>query len=395
MKTLQLKAGKDKAVKQHHPWVFSGALETIKQTPDQGEIVRLINSKNEFLAYGYFNKLSKIAVRAIEWVEELEVDDQWWKGKIKASIDRRQNLLTSTDTNSFRLIYSEADGLPGLIVDKYADYLVMQVLTVGTEVRKQLIASYLFELLKPTGIYERSDATARSLEGLKASNGLLIGKEPQEFTEITENGLKFVVNIADGQKSGYFLDQRNTRKRVSDYANGLNVLDCFCYAGGFTLNARKAGAKSVTSVDSSALAIDMVRRNHQANGIDYSENELVKGDSNATLRRFQEENRNFDLIILDPPKLAPSRSAVDRALRAYKDLNLQALKILKSGGLLATFSCSGGVELNMLKQAVAWAALDAGKEVQFIEQFGHPEDHPILASFPESEYLKGVMCRIV
>ncbi|POY36902.1 class I SAM-dependent rRNA methyltransferase [Solitalea longa] len=395
MKTLQIKAGKDKAVKQHHPWVFSGALETIKQNPEQGEIIKLVNAKNEFLAYGYFNNLSKIMVRAIEWNEETQVDDQWWKEKIKASVNRRQHLLNSKDTNSFRLIYSEADGLPGLIVDKYADHLVVQVLTVGIEVRKQLIAEYLFELVKPTGIYERSDATARSLEGLKASNGLLIGIEPAEFTEITENGLKFVVNIADGQKSGYFLDQRNTRKRVADYAKELNVLDCFCYAGGFTLNAKKAGAKSVMSVDSSALAIDMVRRNHKANDITFLEDELIKGDSNNTLRRFQEENRNFDLIILDPPKLAPSRSAVDRALRAYKDLNLQALKLLGKGGLLATFSCSGGVELGMLKQAVAWAALDAGKEVQFIEQFGHPEDHPILASFPESEYLKGVMCRVI
>ncbi|UKJ07570.1 class I SAM-dependent rRNA methyltransferase [Solitalea lacus] len=395
MKTLQLKAKKDKALCQHHPWVFSGALEPIKHQPESGEIVKLISAKGDFLAYGYYNQNSKISVRAIEWNEEIKVNDGWWKEKIESALKRRKHLSAAKNHDSYRLIYSEADGLPGLIVDKYADYLVIQVLTVGIEVRKQLIAETLFDLLKPIGIYERSDATARSLEGIKTSNGLLLGTEPPEFTTIIENDLKFVVNIADGQKSGYFLDQRTTRKRVAAYAQNLNVLDCFCYAGGFTLNAKNAGAKSVISVDSSALAIEMVRRNHQANDIPFSEEELIKGDANTTLRRFQQENRAFDLIILDPPKLAPSRSMVDRALRAYKDLNLQALKLLKKGGLLATFSCSGGVELSMLKQAVAWAALDAGKEVQFIEVFGQPEDHPILASFPESEYLKGLMCRIV
>lgn len=395
MKTLQLKAGKDKAVRQHHPWVFSGALENIKNQPSQGEIVKLVNSKGEFLAYGYFNDQSKIMVRAIEWNEQESVNDNWWKNKLEKAVKRRVDLFNSTDTDSFRIVYSEADGLPGLIVDKYADYLVVQILTVGIEAHKEIIINSLNELLKPKGIYERSDASARSLEGLKASNGLLKGTEPEEFTEIKENGLTFVVNIADGQKSGYFLDQRVTRKIVGNYCKNLQVLDCFCYAGGFTLNAKKAGAKSVISVDSSSLAIDMVKRNHEVNGISFKDEELVRGDVNTTLRRFLQEKKKFDLIILDPPKLAPNRSAVDRALRAYKDLNLQALKILEPGGLLATFSCSGGIELSMLKQAVAWAALDAGKEVQFIEQFIQPADHPVLASFPESEYLKGLLCRVL
>ena len=395
MKTLQLKAGKDKAVRQHHPWVFSGALENIKNQPSQGEIITLVNSKGEFLAYGYFNDQSKIMVRAIEWNEQETVNDNWWRNKLEKAVKRRADLFNNADTNSFRIVYSEADGLPGLIVDKYADYLVVQILTVGIEAHKEIIINSLNDLLKPKGIYERSDASARSLEGLKASNGLLMGREPEEFTKIKENGLTFVVNIADGQKSGYFLDQRVTRKIVGEYCKNLNVLDCFCYAGGFTLNAKKAGAKSVISVDSSPLAIDMVKRNHEANGQGFKDEELVRGDVNTTLRRFQQEKRKFDLIILDPPKLAPNRSAVDRALRAYKDLNLQALKILEPGGLLATFSCSGGIELSMLKQAVAWAALDAGKEVQFIEQFIQPSDHPVLTSFPESEYLKGLLCRVL
>lgn len=296
MKTIQLKAGKEKAVKQHHPWVFSGAIDHIKTNPNAGEIIKLVNSKGDFLAYGYYNDQSKITVRAIEWNEEHIVDDNWWKNKLERAINRRSDLFKSTDTDSFRLVYSEADGLPGLIVDKYADYLVVQILTVGIEARKAIIVDALNAILKPKGIYERSDASARSLEGLKASNGLLAGSEPEEFTQIKENGLTFVVNIPDGQKSGYFLDQRVTRKAIAEYCKNLDVLDCFCYAGGFTLNAKKVGAKSVISVDSSPLAIEMVKRNHQANEIGFKEEDLVRGDVNTTLRRFQQENKNSILL---------------------------------------------------------------------------------------------------
>ncbi|SMO58250.1 class I SAM-dependent rRNA methyltransferase [Solitalea koreensis] len=395
MKSVRISKGKEKAVKNHHPWVFSGAINSAIGQPNQGEVVKIINSADQFLAYGYYNKSSKITVRAIEWNEETKIDDNWWKDRITQAITRRKSLLTLEDTDSVRLIYSEADGIPGLIVDKYADFLVMQVLTAGVELQKKLITDHLYALLKPKGIFERSDAKSRSLEGLKPSNGLLAGEMPPELLEINENGLTFLVNIADGQKSGYFLDQRENRKIAAKYAKGLSVLDCFCYSGGFSLNAHKAGAKSIVSIDSSALAIKTVKQNYKANQITFNENDLIEADVNATLRRFQTEKREFDFIILDPPKLAPTRATVDKAQRAYKDLNLQALKLLQPGGLLATFSCSGGIDIDLFKQIISWAALDAGKELQIIEQFNQPSDHPIRTSFPESEYLKGLLCRVI
>ena len=395
MKSVCISKGKEKAVKNHHPWVFSGAISKTIGQPNQGEIVKIQDSQDQFLAFGYYNQSSKITVRAIEWNEKINIDDNWWKDKLTQAIERRKSLLISKETDSVRLIYSEADGIPGLIVDKYADYLVMQVLTAGVELQKNLITNHLNDLLKPKGIFERSDAKSRSLEGLKPSNGLLSGAIPPELLEIKENGLTFLVNIADGQKSGYFLDQRENRKLAANYAKGLSILDCFCYSGGFSLNAHKAGAKSIMSIDSSALAINTLKQNYKANHIAFDQNNLIEADVNNTLRRFQTEKREFDFIILDPPKLAPTRATVEKAQRAYKDLNLQALKLLQPGGLLATFSCSGGIDIDLFKQIISWAALDAGKELQIIEQFTQPSDHPIRASFPESEYLKGLLCRVI
>lgn len=394
MYSLRLKKGKEKAVKQLHPWVFSGAIDQLKGQPGNGDIVMVTDSNDNFLAYGFFNGQSRVAVRLLEWNLETEINENWWRKKIRKAVKYRERLY-SDDTNTYRLIFSEADFLPGLIVDRYADFLSVQILTTGMEQIKHILLDELQQLLDPKGIFDRSDASARAHEGMEASSGgVLSGVQPPEFVSVKENGICYDVNIAEGQKSGFYCDQRDNRKLVAEYAKGKKVLDCFSYSGGFSLNSFSMGAKEVISVDSSAPALETLKRNIEINGFNHIPHRLVQSDVNKQLRIFREQNEKFDLIILDPPKYAPSRSALTKASRAYKDLNRMAMLLLEEGGLLATFSCSGAVDISLFKQIIAWAALDAGKEVQFIHQFAQPEDHPIRSSFPEGEYLKGLLCRV-
>jgi 23S rRNA (cytosine1962-C5)-methyltransferase len=395
MHSVKLKKGKEKAVRQLHPWVFSGAIDQIKGNPENGDIVMVTDSNNNFLAYGFFNSKSRVAVRLLEWNLETEINENWWRRKIRIAVKHRDELNTE-ETNTYRLIFSEADFLPGLIVDRYADFLSVQILTSGIENIKHIILDELQQLLSPKGIFDKSDASARAHEGMEASSGgILHGTEPPEFVRVKENGIFYQVNIAEGQKSGFYCDQRDNRKWVANHVKGKKVLDCFSYSGGFSLNAMAEGAKEVISVDSSALALDTLKRNMEINDFNSIPHRLIQSDVNKQLRAFREVNEKFDVIILDPPKYAPSRSALTKASRAYKDLNRMAMLLLEEGGLLATYSCSGAVDISMFKQIIAWAALDAGKEVQFIQQFSQPADHPVRSSFPEGEYLKGLLCRVM
>jgi 23S rRNA (cytosine1962-C5)-methyltransferase len=394
MYTVKLKRGKEKAVRQMHPWIFSGAVEKINGKPENGDIIMVCDSAENFLAYGFFNDRSRVAVRLLEWNRETEINEDFWRKKIAKAIKSRDHLSTS-DTNTYRLIFSEADFIPGLIVDRYADFLSVQILTSGIERIKTIVIDELQKLLKPRGIFDRSDASARAHEGMEASSGgVLAGTEPPEFVSVKENGIFYHVNIVDGQKSGFYCDQRDNRRLVAKHAEGKRVLDCFSYSGGFSLNAFRSGASEVLSVDSSALAIETLKRNIELNNFNHIPHRLIQTDVNKQLRLLRDADEKFDLIILDPPKYAPSRSALTKASRAYKDLNRLAMLLLKEGGLLATFSCSGAVDISSFKQILAWAALDAGKEVQFIEQFAQPADHPVRSSFPEGEYLKGLLCRV-
>lgn len=395
MAEARLKKGKEKAVKQLHPWVFSGAIESVKGKPINGQIISVTDANGVFLARGFYNNQSRVAVRLLEWNEAVEINEEWWRARVATAVQSRRNILKAGETDVCRLIFSEADYLPGLIVDKYAEYLSVQLHSAGIEQVKSIILDELQKQLNPTGIFDRSDASARSHEGLEPSHGILAGNEPPEFVEVTENGIKYLINIAEGQKSGFFCDQRDNRKIVAQYSAGKRVLDCFSYSGGFSLNALSLGAAEVVSVDSSALAIETLNRNIELNGYGNLSHKSVQSDVNKQLRSIRESDEMFDVVILDPPKYAPTRSSLDKASRAYKDLNRIGMSLLNSGGLLATFSCSGAVDINHLKQILAWAALDAGKEIQFIYQFCQPEDHPIRASFPEGEYLKGLLCRVV
>jgi len=395
MQRIILKKGKEKAVRQLHPWVFSGAIEKISGKPQNGEVVEVADFQENFLAYGFYNAQSRVAVRLLSWDENQAIDAGWWRKRIQQAVAARRQLLETQQTNTCRLIFSEADFLPGLIVDKYADFLSVQVLSSGMEQFKSVWLDELQKLLQPKGIFDRSDANARSHEGMEASSGVLLGEAPPDFIQVMENGIQYEVNIAEGQKSGFYCDQRDNRKKVAAHVKGKKVLDCFCYSGGFTLNALAAGAAEVISVDSSALAIETLQRNLKVNGFKKIKHQAIQSDVNKQLRVFKEEGQKFDLIVLDPPKYAPSRSALDKAARAYKDLNRLAMGLLNEGGLLATYSCSGAVDIDTFKQILAWAALDAGKEVQFIDQYCQPEDHPVRASFPEGEYLKGLLCRVI
>ncbi len=394
MNKVILHKGKEKAAWQLHPWIFSGAIKTVDGKPTNGTVVKVFNVDKEFVAYGVYNAHSRVAVRLLEWNQEFPIDERWWRHRIQRAVALRTHLLTDQN-DTVRLVFAEADFLPGLIVDKYGDFLSVQIHSSGIEAVKTIIVDELVQLLQPKGIYERSDLNARQHEGLPDANGLLYGEKPSDFVDVIENGIRYQINIIEGQKSGFYCDQRDNRSLTAQYVKGKRVLDCFCYTGGFTLNALKSGASAVVSVDSSALAIETLQKNLVFNKLDAAVHSTVQADVNKYLRQLGEEGEKFDVIILDPPKYAPSRSALDKAARAYKDLNRRALLLLESGGLLATFSCSGAMDIDTFKQVLAWAALDAGKEIQFIRQFAQPEDHPVRASFPEGEYLKGLLVRVV
>lgn len=393
MNNVILKKGREKSVRNRHPWIFSGAIAKIEGDPGPGEIVKVSNRGNEFLAYGYYNHASQISIRILEWDEKAVIDKLWWRQKIEASIRRRQAYI-GDDTDAYRLVFSEADGLPGLIVDKYADYLVIQAATAGIEKMKALIAEILAELINPGGIYERSDIELRAAEALADSIGVLYGQEPVSTLVIKENGLKFVVDIKSGQKTGFYLDQRENRLKTAKYTPGLTILDCFCHTGAFSIYALQAGAKSVTLVDSSADSLEIARQNIELNGFSGNLVKIIAGDVFEKLRQFRQEGQKFDMVILDPPKFAKSQVHLKKALAAYKDINLLGLELLNPGGYLVTFSCSGAVDYATLWIVLFWAAVDSGRQLQILEDLAQGPDHPRLATFPEGAYLHGVIARV-
>jgi 23S rRNA (cytosine1962-C5)-methyltransferase len=392
--SIHLKPGREKPVRHRHPWVFSGAIARVDGVAAPGDIVRVLAANSEFLAYGYWNPHSQISLRLLTWEENERIDSEWWARMIQASISRRSMLLSSSDTDSCRLIYSEADGLPGLIVDRYSGYLVCQFLTAGIERVREIVLDLLEQTMQPPGIFDLSDNDARLLEGLSESSGLVRGREAEGPVSIRENRFLYLVDLGAGQKTGFYLDQRDNRRRAASYAAGLHVLDCFCYTGGFTIPVLAATPQSVTCIDSSAPALAVLQANLGAQKPPCPV-EILNANVFEALRKFRDQGRQFDMVILDPPKLAASQSQVSRAMRAYKDLNLLAMKLLTPNGILATFSCSGAVSRLAFQEAVAWAATDAGRAVQILEYLSQGADHPILLSFPESEYLKGMISRVL
>ncbi len=392
-----LKASRDKPVRQHHPWIFSGAIQHLPQGVADGDVVEVYSAKEEWLARGYLNRKSQIQVRLLSWQQEEKIDAAFWQQRLETAIAARQPFLASPETTAYRLINGESDYLPGLVVDRYADYLVMQVGTLGIEQRKIELAQSLLALTDCKGIIERSELALRRQEGLPAAAGLLAGLAPDGPIAITELGLHYHVDLAHGQKSGFYMDQRDNRRRVAAYGRGGRILDAFSYTGAFAIHALAAGAHHVVSIDASVDALTLGEENLRLNGFDPDQqSEQIAGDVFNILRDWRNEAvAPFDMIILDPPKFAHSHGNLDRALRGYKDINLLAMGLLKPGGILATFSCSGLVSADLFQKVVFGAAVDANRPVQILEWLRQGSDHPVAITFPEGDYLKGLICRVL
>ena len=391
MPAIILKAGREKSLLRRHPWIFSGAVHHVDENIASGETVDVLSFNKQFLARAAYSPNSQIRARV--WTFEDEpVDKEFFRKRIRSAIISRSILQASDPSNASRLIYAESDHIPGLIVDRYDDVLVLQSLTTGSEFWKETIADILVEETGLSTIYERSDADVRELEGLTPNVGILRGSILRDPLTITENGLKFNVNFASGHKTGFYLDQGKNRLRVRELAKDRDVLDCFCYTGGFSVNALAGGAKSVLSVDSSGDALALCQENVALNALPAERHTTLEGDVFHLLRKFRDEGRSFDMIVLDPPKFAPTAAHADKATRAYKDINLFAFKLLRPGGILFTFSCSGGVDAALFQKIVAGAALDAGVDAQIVEYLSQGPDHPVALNFPEGAYLKGLVC---
>jgi 23S rRNA (cytosine1962-C5)-methyltransferase len=384
---------REKPVLQKHPWIFSGAIESVNGSPEPGQTVEILGSDGDWLARGAYSPRSQIRVRIWTWNAAEAVDAALVARRLGKAIGARAPLAADPQVTAYREVFSESDGIPGLIVDRYADFRVVQFLTAGAERWREAILEALTAERDWRGIYERSDGDSRSLEGLAAHAGLVRGEAPDGPVEILEYGLKFKVDLAAGQKTGFYLDQRQNRARLKSLIRGGKMLDCFCYTGGFTLAGLSAGVDEVTAIESSPSALASAGENIALNGFSASRCEWITGDAFVELRHLRDRREEFDTIVLDPPRFAPTSAQVPKAARGYKDINLLAFKLLRPGGLLFTFSCSGGVGPELFQKIVADAALDAGAEANVIEWLGQPADHPVALSFPESRYLKGLVIR--
>jgi 23S rRNA (cytosine1962-C5)-methyltransferase len=389
---IQLKPGRQKPVLNRHPWLFSGAIADVIGEPESGDTVAVLADNDEHLGWAAYSPVSSIRARFWTWNPAEFVDESFLRGRLSAALELRNHLLP--EATACRLVHAESDGLPGLVVDRYADWLVVQCLSAGIERWRDTIFDLLMELTDAAGIYERSDVEVRRLEGLKERKGLVSGAGLPERVVIEENGLRYEVDIAAGQKTGFYLDQRRGRALLRDLSADREVLDAFSYSGAFTVCALSGGAESVLSVDASNTALGMARRNAALNGLDETRCEWRERDVFQELRTLRDSRASFDLIILDPPKFAPTAALAQKAARGYKDINLLAFKLLRPGGLLLTFSCSGGISADLFQKIVAGAALDAGVQAQVVEQLHQGADHPIALNFPEGAYLKGLLCRV-
>ena len=389
MKTIQLRPGKERSLLRRHPWIFESAIA--KGVADAGETVRVESHDGAFLGWAAFSPASKIRARVWSFDESQPIDAPFLIASTVRSVRARARFDIKSDSE--RVVHGESDGLPGLIVDRYGDTLVAQFLSSGAERWKDVLADALLSATGLTKLYERSDASGRALEGLPEVTGWLRGDGSVELV-LQEHEWQLSVNIATGHKTGFYLDQRDSRKKFAEYTARLKferVLNCFCYTGGFTVAALTGGAAHVTSIDSSGPALEKAAANVALNGFDASRTTFMDADVNASLRKFGAEGRTFDAIVLDPPKFAPTVTHAERAARAYKDINRLAFKLLAPGGVLFTYSCSGGIAPDLFHKIVASAGSDAGVDGYITERLGGAPDHPMTLNFPEGEYLKGLV----
>ena len=389
---LVLKPGRDKSLRHRHPWIFSGAIERVEGTPAFGDTVAVLAQDGTFLARAAYNPQSQIRARVWSFDPAVKVDAAFLETRLATSIARRAAVPAGSD--GMRLVHGESDGLPGLIVDRYADTAVVQLLAAGVERWRELWAPALVRTAGVCYVYERSDVEVRALEGLQPRVGSLLGEAPSNV-RITEDGIVYEIDVAKGQKTGFYLDQRDNRALAARLARDGDVLNAFCYTGGFSLAALHGGARHVSSIDTSEEALALARRNVELNAFDAARAEWIAADVFAYLRRLRDQGRHFGLIVLDPPKFAPTEKHVAKAARAYKDINLWAMKLLAPGGHLLTFSCSGAVDPDLFQKIVAGAASDAHTDLQIRRRLQAAIDHPASIHFPEGEYLKGLWLQAV
>ncbi|MGF1718309.1 class I SAM-dependent methyltransferase [Photobacterium chitinilyticum] len=392
--SIYLVKGREKSLRRRHPWVFSRGIQRMEGKPSLGETVEIFDHKGEWLARGAYSPQSQIRVRIWTFNKNEAVDVDFFVNRLNNAQGLRDILAQRDGLTGYRLIAAESDGLPGITIDRYQNYLVCQLLSAGAEAQKEALIEALNICYPDCNVYERSDVSVRKKEGLKQRTGVLSGEEPPKFVTIEENGVKINVDIAGGHKTGFYLDQRDSRQAAVKYVDGKRVLNCFCYTGGFGLYALKGGASEVINVDVSQPALDTARLNAEMNNLPVENAEFVNADVFKLLREYRERGEQFDVVIMDPPKFAESKSQLVGACRGYKDINMLAMQILKPGGTLLTYSCSGLMDNNLFQKIIADAALDAKREVQFIERFSQAADHPLDSAYPEGFYLKGFACYV-
>jgi len=392
MTKIILKKGREKSLRNHHPWLFSGGIQRVEGAAESGQTVEVFSSDGELLGRGAYSPASQIRVRLWTYDAETEINPEFFLKKINAALQLRRALFDDETTNAYRLFNAESDGLPGLVIDRYADYLVVQFLSAGSQYWADVITKILAQLFPDCSIFERSDADVRQKEGLTPQKKVLRGNPPPPLLEIRENSLRFFVDLVDGHKTGFYLDQRENRVLLGKMSEGKEVLNCFSYSGGFGVYALAGGAHTVTQVDMSAPALETARQNVLLNNLNPERAEHVNSDVFKLLRVYRKAQRRFDMVVLDPPKFAFTAKDLTRASRGYKDINRLAFHLLRPGGYLFTFSCSGLMKRSLFQKIVADAALEAGSEAQIVYQLNQSADHPVALTFPEGYYLKGLVC---
>lgn len=386
-----LKPGRERSLLRKHPWIFSGAVDSIDGAPGAGEIVQVLTANHQIVGWGAYSPVSQIKVRMWSFEEDIVPNEELIYTRILSAVEMRKSLPDAKQTNALRLVHSESDYLPGIIVDQFGDTVILQLHTTGAYYFRETLHRCIMEITECKTLFENSSDDILKLEGLLPFHKI-VGETVRNPFIIEEHGIRYFIDTSEGQKTGFYLDQRQNRLAIRKYANGKRVLDAFSYSGGFSINAFAGSADSVTSVDSSANALDLLLKNIEENQYSNQKHSQVQANVFDYLRKMRDRNEQYDLIVLDPPKLAPTRAQAEKAARAYKDLQLMALKSLLPEGVLMTFSCSGGVTMDLFKKVLMDAALDAKREVQIIEQLHQSADHPINPNFPEGEYLKGLVC---
>jgi 23S rRNA (cytosine1962-C5)-methyltransferase len=392
--TAVLLPGRDKSLRNRHPWVFSGAIAGLSGAPVPGDAVDILSSDGRLLGRGFYNPASQITLRVVSWGDDPVPGPAEWRALTSRALEHRVRLGMKGAGRACRLVHSEADGFPGLIADWYSGVLVVQLMSLCLDRRRDEILQALVDVISPDTVWERSEGEGRKLEGLDQRSGLLHGQEPPRHVEIGEEGLRLLVDVRSGHKTGFYLDQARNRSRSAVYLQGRSVLNCYSYTGAFAMHALRAGATHVENVDSSAPSLDLLRLNADLNGFDMPPGDCVCGDVPAVLRAARDGGRRFGAVVLDPPRFVHGQNNLERGLRAYKDINLVAIQVVEPGGILVTFSCSGLVGPELFQKVVFGASVDASRDVRIVERLDQAPDHPVLLSLPQGSYLKGLVCRV-